>query len=175
MSVLANSTPGFSGMFTDRRPPMQIKFGIGDTVSVTIFEAAAGGLFIPSEAGVRPGNFVQIPNQNVDIRGNISVPYAGTVRAVEIVDACLGRIEAAVLASGGGMLITADHGNAESKIDPRDNSALTAHTTSPVPAILCGTDATALRGGGGLEDVAPTVLTAMGIPVPEVMTGRSLA
>jgi polysaccharide export outer membrane protein len=83
MSVLANSTPGFSGIFTDRRPPMQIKFGIGDTVSVTIFEAAAGGLFIPSEAGVRPGNFVQIPNQNVDIKGNISVPYAGAVRAVD--------------------------------------------------------------------------------------------
>jgi polysaccharide export outer membrane protein len=59
-----------------------IKFGIGDTVTVTIFEAAAGGLFIPSEAGVRPGNFVQLPNQNVDESGNITVPYAGAVRAV---------------------------------------------------------------------------------------------
>jgi polysaccharide biosynthesis/export protein len=83
IALLANSTPGFSGMFADRRPPLQIKFGVGDTVSVTIFEAAAGGLFIPSEAGVRPGNFVQIPNQNVDIKGNISVPYAGSVRAVD--------------------------------------------------------------------------------------------
>ena len=53
-----------------------------DVVSVTIFEAAAGGLFIPSEAGVRPGNFVQLPNQNVDNSGNISVPYAGAIRAV---------------------------------------------------------------------------------------------
>jgi polysaccharide biosynthesis/export protein len=83
MALLTSSAPGFSGMFADRRPPLQIKFGIGDTVGVTIFEAAAGGLFIPAEAGVRPGNFVQIPNQNVDIRGNITVPYAGTVRAVD--------------------------------------------------------------------------------------------
>ncbi len=111
---------------------------------------------------------------NADMVGHTGV-FEATVRAVETVDACLGRIEAAVLASAGAMLITADHGNAERKIDPRDNSALTAHTTSQVPAILCGTDATALRGGGGLEDVAPTVLTAMGIPVPKVMTGHSLA
>jgi polysaccharide export outer membrane protein len=83
MALLANNAPGFSGLFVDRRPPLQIKFGVGDTVSVTIFEAAAGGLFIPAEAGVRPGNFVQIPNQNVDIKGNISVPYAGAVRAVD--------------------------------------------------------------------------------------------
>ena len=51
-------------------------------MSVTIFEAAAGGLFIPSEAGVRPGNFVQLPNQNVDPQGNITVPYAGAIRAL---------------------------------------------------------------------------------------------
>ena len=83
MSLVAKHVSGFYGTFEDRRPPQQIKFGIGDTVSVTIFEAAAGGLFIPSEAGVRPGNFVQIPNQNVDNNGNISVPYAGAVRAVD--------------------------------------------------------------------------------------------
>ena len=50
-------------------------------MSVSIFEAAAGGLFIPSEAGVRPGNFITIPNQNVDENGNISIPYAGNIRA----------------------------------------------------------------------------------------------
>ena len=50
-------------------------------ISVTIFEAAAGGLFIPAEAGVRPGNFVQLPNQNVDTSGNITVPYAGAIKA----------------------------------------------------------------------------------------------
>jgi polysaccharide export outer membrane protein len=82
IDVIANYTPRLSQLFTDRRPPSQIKFGIGDVVSVTIFEAAAGGLFIPSEAGVRPGNFVQLPNQSVDFAGNITVPYAGAVRAV---------------------------------------------------------------------------------------------
>ena len=67
--------------FGDRRPPPEIKFGVGDVVSVTIFEANAGGLFIPLEAGVRPGNFVTLPNQPVDTSGNISVPYAGSLRA----------------------------------------------------------------------------------------------
>jgi len=65
--------------FGDHRPPPEIVFGIGDVVSVTVFEAAAGGLFIPAEAGVRPGNFVTLPNQPVDTKGFISVPYAGLV------------------------------------------------------------------------------------------------
>lgn len=67
--------------FGDRRPPPEIRFGIGDVVSVTIFEAAAGGLYVPREAGVRPGNFVTLPNQPIDTKGNISVPYAGLVPA----------------------------------------------------------------------------------------------
>lgn len=68
-----------TGIFGDHRPPPEIKFGIGDVVSVSIFEAAAGGLFIPTEAGVRPGNFVTLPNQPVDTKGYISVPYAGLI------------------------------------------------------------------------------------------------
>lgn len=72
---------GLAGAFTDKRPPASIVFGIGDVVSVTIFEAAAGGLFIPAEAGVRPGNFVTIPDQTVDNDGFITVPYAGQVKA----------------------------------------------------------------------------------------------
>lgn len=72
---------GLAGAFTDRRPSANIKFGIGDVVSVTIFEAAAGGLFIPNEAGVRPGNFVALPEQAVDSDGNISVPFAGSIPA----------------------------------------------------------------------------------------------
>lgn len=79
--VLAQYTPKLSSAFANRTPPKAFRFGIGDTVSVTIFEAAAGGLFIPVEAGVRPGNFVTIPNQAVDNNGNISVPYAGAIRA----------------------------------------------------------------------------------------------
>jgi polysaccharide biosynthesis/export protein len=100
VDILATYAPRIGNVFTDRRPPREIKFGIGDTVSVSIFEAAAGGLFIPIEAGVRPGNFVSLPNQNVDVKGNISVPYAGAIRAAgrtpaevqqEIVDALKNR------------------------------------------------------------------------------------
>ena len=80
--TLAEYEPrGIANAFHDRRPPPEIKFGIGDVVSVSIFEAAAGGLFIPIEAGVRPGNFVTLPNQPVDTQGNISVPYAGAIPA----------------------------------------------------------------------------------------------
>jgi polysaccharide export outer membrane protein len=79
--TLARYTPRIANTFTDRRTPAPFRFGVGDVVSVTIFEAAAGGLFIPSEAGVRPGNFIALPNQEVDTNGNISVPYAGNIRA----------------------------------------------------------------------------------------------
>ncbi len=83
LGVLAQNTPrlapGPSG--ADKAGPNEIVFGPGDTVTITIFEAAAGGLFIPSEAGVRPGNFITLPNQAVDSAGNITVPYAGAIRA----------------------------------------------------------------------------------------------
>jgi polysaccharide export outer membrane protein len=82
LEVLARYEPaGLAGVFSSNKPPPSIVFNIGDVVSVTIFEAAAGGLFIPIEAGVRPGNFVTLPNESVDNDGNISVPYAGTIRA----------------------------------------------------------------------------------------------
>jgi polysaccharide export outer membrane protein len=81
LGVLARASPRLTSVFSDRRPPKEIRFGVGDVVSVTIFEAAAGGLFIPIEAGVRPGNFITLPNQNVDSKGNITVPYAGAIRA----------------------------------------------------------------------------------------------
>jgi polysaccharide export outer membrane protein len=83
VATLAHYEPrGLAGAFPDKKEkPANLVFGIGDVVSVTIFEAAAGGLFIPTEAGVRPGNFVTIPDQTVDNDGNISVPYAGLVKA----------------------------------------------------------------------------------------------
>ena len=81
VSVLNESTGRLNATFRDRQPPREIRFGIGDVVSVTIFEAQTGGLFIPREAGVRPGNFINLPNQTVDSKGNITVPYAGTIRA----------------------------------------------------------------------------------------------
>ncbi len=84
--------------FGNNRLPRDITFGVGDVLTVTIFEAASGGLFIPSEGGVRPGNFVSIPNQAVDIHGNISVPYAGSIRArgrtqVEVQDAIVAALK----------------------------------------------------------------------------------
>jgi polysaccharide export outer membrane protein len=80
-AVLAQNAPRLTHEFEDHSRPSDIRFGIGDIVSVTIFEAASGGLFIPAEAGVRPGNFINIPNQQVDTNGNISIPYAGAIRA----------------------------------------------------------------------------------------------
>ena len=80
--ILAHYAPTISNTFTDKRAPRVFQFGVGDIVSVTIFEAAAGGLFIPAEASVRPGNFITLPNQAVDNNGNISVPYAGNIRAL---------------------------------------------------------------------------------------------
>jgi polysaccharide biosynthesis/export protein len=81
VDILAQNAPRLTTAFADRRAPNEIRFGIGDVVGVTIFEAAAGGLFIPAEAGVRPGNFIALPNQQVDSSGNISVPYAGSIHA----------------------------------------------------------------------------------------------
>jgi polysaccharide biosynthesis/export protein len=84
--------------FAENSRPRDITFGIGDILGVTIFEAASGGLFIPAEGGVRPGNFVTIPNQAVDIHGNISIPYAGSIRAngrtqVEVQDAIVAALK----------------------------------------------------------------------------------
>src|SRR5579871_6134972 len=81
VATLERTAPRLAAGMANRKPPAQIRFGIGDIVSVSIFEANSGGLFIPAEAGVRPGNFVTLPNQAVDNEGNISVPYAGTIRA----------------------------------------------------------------------------------------------
>ena len=80
-TVLAKAVPRLVSEFQDRSRPRDLRFGIGDIVSVTVFEASSGGLFIPAEAGVRPGNFINIPTQAVDVNGNISIPYGGAIRA----------------------------------------------------------------------------------------------
>ena len=74
--VIAEYNPRISGTFPDRRTPKELKFGIGDIVGVSIFKSSSGGLFIPPEASVRPGNFIALPNQPVNTKGYISVPYA---------------------------------------------------------------------------------------------------
>lgn len=99
--VLGNHAPRLSAAFPDRSPPKAFRFGIGDIVSVAIFEAAAGGLFT-SELGVRAGNFVNIPNQAVDDRGTITIPYAGNIRAkgrtpAEIQDEIVARLKGRAL------------------------------------------------------------------------------
>ena len=81
IDVLESVTPSLSRSFADRRPPKEIRLGVGDSVGVSIFEAGAGGLFIPAEAGVRPGNFISLPTQAVDNNGNISIPYSPPIRA----------------------------------------------------------------------------------------------
>jgi 2,3-bisphosphoglycerate-independent phosphoglycerate mutase len=97
------------------------------------------------------------------------------IKAVETVDACIGRLAGAVTAAGGVLLITADHGNAEQMTDPGTGQAHTAHTMNRVPAILVNAPswATALDDGR-LADVAPTLLALLDLPKPAQMTGRSL-
>jgi 2,3-bisphosphoglycerate-independent phosphoglycerate mutase len=108
---------------------------------------------------------------NADMVGHTGVIPAA-VQAVETVDRCLGEVVAAVHASGGACLITADHGNADNMLEP-DGGPNTAHSLNPVPVIVTvpGLD---LREGGVLADVAPTVLEMLGIEQPGEMTGRSL-
>ena len=95
------------------------------------------------------------------------------VKAVETADSCLGRVVETVQRLGGVLLITADHGNAETMLEPDGVSPHTAHTTNPVPLILTG-GAVSLREGGELSDLAPTVLALLGLEPPPEMSGKSL-
>jgi 2,3-bisphosphoglycerate-independent phosphoglycerate mutase len=118
-------------------------------------------------------DFVLINYANPDMVGHTGVLEAA-VRACETVDACLGRLMEATRARGGALLVLADHGNAEVMRDDVGGPH-TAHTTNPVPCLLVGGPAgAALRSGGVLGDVAPTVLELLGVPQPPEMTGRSL-
>jgi 2,3-bisphosphoglycerate-independent phosphoglycerate mutase len=96
-----------------------------------------------------------------------------TVSAVETLDRCFGIIEAACSEAGARLVMTADHGNAEQMIDPATGGPHTAHTTNPVPLILCERGGT-LRSGGSLADVAPTLLALQGLRPPRQMTGSDL-
>jgi 2,3-bisphosphoglycerate-independent phosphoglycerate mutase len=123
-------------------------------------------------------DFIIVNFANADMVGHTGVIPA-VIKAVETVDACLGAIVPAVLAKGGAVLVTADHGNAELLIDPETGGPHTAHTTNPVPCILVaapghGLDGATLRDGGRLSDVAPTLLDMLQISLAPQMTGRSL-
>jgi 2,3-bisphosphoglycerate-independent phosphoglycerate mutase len=110
---------------------------------------------------------------NGDMVGHTGV-FEAAVKAVEALDLSLTRLEAAVRATGGEMLITADHGNCERMVDHEAGQAHTQHTTDPVPLVYVGPRRLALLPGGRLADVAPSLLTQMGLPQPAEMTGRSL-
>jgi 2,3-bisphosphoglycerate-independent phosphoglycerate mutase len=109
---------------------------------------------------------------NADMVGHTGV-IAAAVTAIETVDECLGQVVAAVHASGGVCVVTADHGNSDHMLEP-DGSPNTAHSTNPVPLIVTSAGAHLRTGEGILADVAPTVLAALGIEQPPAMTGRSL-
>jgi 2,3-bisphosphoglycerate-independent phosphoglycerate mutase len=108
---------------------------------------------------------------NPDMVGHTGIIPAA-VKAVETVDACLGRVLAAVDAKGGVSLVTADHGNAEHMLEP-DGKPHTAHTSNPVPFVLTDTNA-AIREGGELSDLAPTALQLLGLEPSLQMTGKNL-
>jgi 2,3-bisphosphoglycerate-independent phosphoglycerate mutase len=109
---------------------------------------------------------------NCDMVGHTGF-FDAAVKAVETVDACVGRVAEAVLGQGGIVLITADHGNAEQMIDPESGGPFTAHTTLPVELIVAGAGEVSLVEGR-LADLAPTMLGLMGMDVPAGMTGRNL-
>ncbi|WP_348304145.1 2,3-bisphosphoglycerate-independent phosphoglycerate mutase [Methanothrix sp.] len=112
---------------------------------------------------------------NPDMVGHTGI-YEAAVRAVEVVDGCVGEIVNRMLSLGGAVLLTADHGNAEKMQDSDTCQPHTAHTTNPVPFTLITSDRKSyrLREDGILADVAPTALELMHIPQPEAMTGRTL-
>jgi 2,3-bisphosphoglycerate-independent phosphoglycerate mutase len=99
-----------------------------------------------------------------------------TIKGVETVDSCLGRINQAIRQNGGSLLITADHGNAEMMVDPVSGGPHTAHTTNPVPFIFVSEEAKnyKLRPDGSLRDISPTMLGLLGLDQPQQMSGGDL-
>jgi 2,3-bisphosphoglycerate-independent phosphoglycerate mutase len=141
--------------------PEMSALGIADVVSKAISDTA-----FP---------FIVVNFANADMVGH-SGKLEPTIRGVETVDTCLGQIYSVLRQSGGSMLITADHGNAELLVDPVTGGPHTAHTTNPVPFILVSEDAKQhrLRQGGSLRDISPTVLAMLGLEQPAEMSGADL-
>jgi 2,3-bisphosphoglycerate-independent phosphoglycerate mutase len=152
---------------------------IGSDRSVPTYDLApamrAGEITAAAIAAIESARFdaIVMNYANADMVGHTG-KWQPTIAAVEILDECLGRLSAATLRAGGLLAITADHGNAEEKLD-QEGKPLTAHTTNPVPFVLVANDLHGtLASGGKLGDVAPTLLTIMGLPIPEKMTGSNL-
>jgi 2,3-bisphosphoglycerate-independent phosphoglycerate mutase len=127
-------------------------------------------------AGIASGehDFILCNYANADMVGHSgSIP--ATIKAVETVDQSLARVLKAAESAGVRLIVTADHGNAEMLIDPETGGPHTAHTTNPVPLVVIDwNQEQRLRSGGALCDVAPTILSMLGIEQPSEMSGVNL-
>jgi 2,3-bisphosphoglycerate-independent phosphoglycerate mutase len=143
----------------DQQPEMS-----APEVTDKVVEAIRGGRF----------DVIVLNYANTDMVGHTGRVDAA-IKAVETVDACLGRLSEAVEKAGGTLVITADHGNAEMMRDPETGEPHTAHTLNPVPFVVVNPPAAMQRlENGRLSDVAPTLLDILGLPHPAAMTGHSL-
>lgn len=151
----------------DQTPEMS-----ADTLTETVVKDVDSGRF----------DFILLNFANADMVGHTG-NFKQTIKAIEFIDKCLGRIYEACMSNDVTLLITADHGNAEEMFNPKTGEIMTEHTTNPVPFIVIGKDnkfATPrkydidMRVGGMLSDVAPTVLDVLGLQKPDEMTGRSI-
>jgi len=151
--------PSWRGATYDLHPEMSAAQVTDEAV-----RALAGGRF-----GALVVNFA-----NADMVGHTG-KLAETVRAIEVLDSCFEKLERAAREAGLLLVMTADHGNAEQMIDPATGQPHTAHTTNPVPFVICRrAPGLVLRDGGKLADVAPTLLALQGLPIPKEMTGQDL-
>ena len=138
-------------------------------------EMSAPELTDKAVAAIASGKYdlIVLNYANPDMVGHTG-SLTAAIKAVETVDASLGRIAQAIEKSGGALLVTADHGNCEMMRDPQTGGPHTAHTTNPVPLLLVGARNRALNAEGRLADIAPTLLELMELPKPKEMTGVSL-
>ena len=138
-------------------------------------EMSAPELTAKAVQAIRSGSYdlIVLNFANADMVGHTgSLPAA--IKACEAVDAGLARIAEAITETGGRLLVTADHGNAELMRDPATGGPHTAHTTNPVPVLLHGAPAGTQLADGRLADLAPTLLALLGLQQPAAMTGQSL-
>ncbi|MFT8675488.1 MAG: 2,3-bisphosphoglycerate-independent phosphoglycerate mutase [Acetobacter sp.] len=138
-------------------------------------EMSAAELTDKAVAAIDSGTYdlIVLNFANADMVGHTGI-LSAAIKAVEAVDTGLGRIAQAIAGQHGTLLVTADHGNCEMMKDPQTGGPHTAHTLNLVPLIAYGTNVSALRDGGKLADLAPTLLEIMGLPKPPEMTGMSL-